>query len=504
MGEAPEVPAEKSEPLRRAIISFRRNVAALRIFAEEIGKLVDRRDKAVLEEFAQSINALVGTEFDEASVEVSDGSPPCTDGPASLTARNSLAASTDSTTDTYFEQKLQATLKDPVKKREFLRSVMSFTQRHPAQGSILRISAVVTLMSHYESLVADLLHAFYELFPGALPAADRTLTLAEILELGSIDEARTFLIEKEVDSVLRESLKQQHAYFSQRPKVGLEALAPFDPVIAEVDQRRNIYVHNRAHVNRRYLKNVDSDLAQSFGAQDGKFLEADEAYLSHAINGVLCAGVALAQLCWRKWQPKAAQKADVLLIDIIYAALKDGHYDVVVALCEFAGKLRLKDDVSHRVVVVDHAIALKRLGRDSDALSLLAREDWSSCQAKFHVANQVLRGNRAQAMTTLRRAVRADEISAEDVREWPLFAELRTDADFIQLFRELFPDEPPLECLPQAPESADATLLATVDAREGELPLPSESGASKERHEDAGGAQLTSLTVPLEEFEADH
>ena len=62
----------------------------------------------------------------------------------------------------------------------------------------------MTLVSYFETLLADLLHAYYLRYPAALPAEDRQLSLNDLRSLGSIEEAENHVIGKEGATALDE------------------------------------------------------------------------------------------------------------------------------------------------------------------------------------------------------------------------------------------------------------------------------------------------------------
>ena len=451
LSEEAEKEAEKN-PLREALGTFSKNLGALRVFVGEIARLADEHDKKVIEDFLNSMGPIFGPDFLEQQQRVLSDSikPAAEETPKEgLPRLDSPSQSEAQSNDSAIVQiKAPNPLDDPKKLRALIRAVDAMQKRHPEQGGILRRGAVVSLMTHFEALVADLIHAFYKTHPAALPADERSLTLAELRALGSLDEAQAYLVSQEVDSVLRETLDRQFDYFIKRPKVDLTLLNPYRAEVLETDQRRNLYVHNRGVVNRRYLERVDKELLKKGGAEEGNVLESYDDYVVPAIDRALLAGVALGQLCWRKWRPDEAGEADSQLIDTIYQELLAKRHELVMELTKFAESVKLADDENRKIVVVNHAIALRDTGRNEEVNTLLAATDWTACSLRFRVALDVLRGKQDDAIKALRKAVAADEIHAHDLRDWPLFQPLREQTSFAGLFAELFPgellQEPPL------------------------------------------------------------
>ena len=109
------------------------------------------------------------------------------------------------------------------------------------------------------TLEADLLNFYYLSYPAALPSDGKLLSLADLREIGSIDEAEKFLIMKEIDAFLHDSTEGQIDYFIKRFKVDLKCVSPYLNWLLEVFLRRNLFVHNNGIVNKIYLKRADKD-----------------------------------------------------------------------------------------------------------------------------------------------------------------------------------------------------------------------------------------------------
>lgn len=118
--------------------------------------------------------------------------------------------------------------------------------------------------------------------------------------------ADSFIISKEVDAVLRESVENQLLYFTKRPKLDLSPLDDIEPALVEVAQRRILIIYNGGRVNKTYLAKVrtDSDVKES------DELAVDDAYLNTAIDLVQAVGAVLVQLCWRKWDQHECEAPD--------------------------------------------------------------------------------------------------------------------------------------------------------------------------------------------------
>lgn len=114
-------------------------------------------------------------------------------------------------------------------------------------------SSVVSLLSQYDSFLGGLLRAFFHLRPELLNASERTLTLKELQTFESIDAARGYIVEKEVEAVIRKSHVEQFEWMEDRFEIQLRKGLNVWPTFVEVTERRNLIVHCGGTVSSHYL-----------------------------------------------------------------------------------------------------------------------------------------------------------------------------------------------------------------------------------------------------------
>lgn len=74
-------------------------------------------------------------------------------------------------------------------------------------------SLFVSLISQYDAFLNRLLRVIYEIKPEILNGSDRNLTFSQLTEMGSIEKARDYIVDKEIDSIMRKS----HAEHCKHP-----------------------------------------------------------------------------------------------------------------------------------------------------------------------------------------------------------------------------------------------------------------------------------------------
>lgn len=418
--ESTDSASKRGLSFARILAEFQSNIQTLRVFLEQFSSLARDHDRHARDSFEQGAGPLLRSSI-------------ATDAQVTVTVQP-----TSVTTDTGGGVDAFELLRDPEVIQQLLRLAGRLRKAAPRQESVLYRSVIVLLISFLEDLIASLVHSYYLRYPAALPDETRPLTLRDLRRFESIQDAESHLVSLEVEALLREGLRSQIEYFAKRPRVDTTPIVPHLARLLEVDQRRNIVVHNAGVVNRIYLERVDPPLVELFQAKLGSSLVSTSEYVAGAMETVAAAGEILAQQCWRKWAASEVDAANNALVETCFQALLDERYELVISLAGYAASINLPSDTIARTMAVNHAIALRDTGRAAEAEEVLAALDWTSASAKFQVAMHGVLGDEEALCAALRRAVSASEISLDNIREWPLFAPFRQSSRFQLEVAELF------------------------------------------------------------------
>lgn len=83
------------------------------------------------------------------------------------------------------------------------------------------ISFLVSLISQYDAFLGRLLRFIFLVKPEVLNTSDKNLSFSDLVSFGSIDNAREYIIEKEVEGVLRKSHTGQFDHLEEKFKIPL-------------------------------------------------------------------------------------------------------------------------------------------------------------------------------------------------------------------------------------------------------------------------------------------
>jgi hypothetical protein len=307
---------------------------------------------------------------------------------------------------------------------------------------ILPRSYLVTLVSQFDAFVGRLMREIFKAQPGILNASERKLTFAELSEFSSMDDARDYVIEKEVEAVLRDSHADHFKWLENKLGIPLRKDLAIWPDYIELTERRNLFVHTDGVVSRQYLDVCrEHGVKLPEGVSVGTQLRMDSAYFNRACDTIFELGVKLTHVVWRKLIPEERGAADEALNGITYNLIEQRDYQLALSILDFAVST-LKTHSTEEVKLyfqLNRAQAYKWLGNDDACRKALAEIDWSAKALHIQLARDVLLDNYDDAAAKMRAlGAKNDKLRSNAYRDWPIFREFRRSSECAEAYKEVF------------------------------------------------------------------
>ncbi len=189
------------------------------------------------------------------------------------------------------------------------------------------------------------------------------------MEIGSVEAARERIIEKEVETVIRDSHVQQIEWLEKKLSMPLRKDLKIWPQFVEICERRNLISHIDGVVSSQYLAVCKEHGVSTNGAAVGSRLEITAEYYRKAVSVILEFGTKLAQVIWRKLVPDQIEQADRELNELSYRLITKRRYREAIVLLRF-GLYEMKKhgtDATKKAMVVNLANAEKLDGNKDEA-----------------------------------------------------------------------------------------------------------------------------------------
>lgn len=299
----------------------------------------------------------------------------------------------------------------------------------------------VSLVSVFDAHIGRLIRHLFRVRPEVLSSSANTLTYSQLVEFGTVENARDYVVEKEVETVLRKSHTEQFDWLEAKFGLPLRKDLPAWPTFIEVTERRNLFVHSNGIVSRQYLevcKRNSCPISQNLCVGGPLSLKGEYFWAAHECLFEI--GVKLSQVLWRKVQPDDIKAADGSLVTVCYELLVEGRYQLARILLDFATEIlpKYSSDEYRLTFVINRAQAYKWLGNEEKARNILSAEDWTAKANKFKLAQMVLLDDFKAAAEFMRRIGSGEHMDTHAYREWPLFKEARKSKEFADAFEEIF------------------------------------------------------------------
>lgn len=304
------------------------------------------------------------------------------------------------------------------------------------------IGLFIQLFSEFDNFVGNLIRGVSELDETLFYNLKREITIGELKSLPTIDALKNDLLEKEIESLRRESYSKQFQSLEKQYEI---TLTKFDewPSFIEASQRRNLFTHAGGIVSDQYISVCTSNgHAQNSLKSKGSSLDLDIDYFFQSCRIVEITGTMLGQTLWRKIFPNASELADAHLNHLVYERLRIEDFIGALRLSNFGLQpsiAKSSSGVNRRIRVINKAIALSNLEKKEETLQLIADEDWTDTLRDFTLARAVLEDNYKEAAKIMKSIGKEGELVNEGAyRVWPLFWKFRKSQEFLNAYQEIF------------------------------------------------------------------
>ena len=332
------------------------------------------------------------------------------------------------------------------------------------------------LVAQWDAFMGSLLRWVYEIKPEVINSSRKTLTFSELKNLGSIEEARSQIIEEEISSVLRESHSAHFDYLEKTLGLKLRENLDIWQTFIELTQRRNLLAHVGGIVSHQYIQVCkENKVLLDPETKLGTKLNVTKEYFSASCECLLELGVKLALVISRKLKPEEIEKFESHFLKTSFDLIVGEQYQPAINLLEFALRPPMKfvETRSRLVATVNLAQAHKWLGSEEKCRALVKLQDWSAASIGFLLAVAVLEDRFDDAKKIMIRIGEKGDVNKAAYDEWPLFKKFRASPQFLSAYQTVFGNETEVKDVPKsAMESTNDTI---------ELSTPKENAPAKRK-----------------------
>lgn len=301
-------------------------------------------------------------------------------------------------------------------------------------------STLMSMVAAFDSAIAELIATLLKSQKEKLISSDKSVPISEILSSGSIDEIVDKFVAQKVYEVLRGSHDDQVGYIESTFDIKIRSEWWGWKDFIELFERRNLIAHGEGNYNGRY-----AEICARHGATDnvrpvGEVIKLDRNYLNHVADLLLEFGILLVFSLWRKSNKAGESQAFEALNEMSFRLICENRLRTADNILNFG--LSLKNtkcsEYTKRMMIVNRANALKKLGKDDAAEKVLSSVEWQASSDKFQICVFAIRADVDAVVKKMEALKLSGEITKDDFRDWPVFDHVRADEKFRDEFERIF------------------------------------------------------------------
>lgn len=332
------------------------------------------------------------------------------------------------------------------KEREY-KKLQEQSRRAERACQLVQQNFLVSLVSVYDSFYAEIVRVIYLLNPNIIKGDETQFLYRTLLDYGSIGAVEKYLVEKKVDSLIRDSHLAQIVWLENT--LNVKTLRDFTEweSFMELTERRNLFVHSNGVVSSQYIKICGKHNALDENIMAGTVLSIDKEYFLKAYKTLykmaLSITAIVANICCKVHYKGYFEDIDRMIISHVYDAITEQEYDLAIDISNFI----LTKSFRHKnqdkcYIILNLAQAYKWKGDDKKCRDILGEEDTSAWKRDLLIPKLALEENYTETYETMRSVGLTGKILNKDLyRQWPIFKKLREQPEFADVFKEIFNEE---------------------------------------------------------------
>ncbi|TXK77742.1 hypothetical protein [Paenibacillus sp. N3.4] len=289
------------------------------------------------------------------------------------------------------------------------------------QINILYKSSIINLVVFFEILISKLITKRISEHPKSININDKSLTFDEIVRLGSLENAQMFLIENEVETIMRKSYSDWLDYLTKNLKCNLSFINDCNDDVFEIFQRRNIIVHNDGIVNNIYLSKVSLKNKDKYKL--GQSIKITNEYIEESIDLLERIGILIALEMWQKMEKKSSDREE-LIMQYAYNYMRANKWALAKDMYTFflAEKSASSDSLLRAQINV--WLCIKSMNNYSLIKEDLEVKDFSDRKDIFRLCLLSLKDD-VDGFFSLLPSLYPKDVTLINLKEWPIFISIR-------------------------------------------------------------------------------
>lgn len=308
------------------------------------------------------------------------------------------------------------------------------------QARLLSETSLITISNTFESLVSNLI-SLLVIKDKTVKIQDKTLTFRQIEELGGLEEAKDYLIEKTVEDIMRGSQIHWLEYIGKNTSNEF-----FNELVGEEEKqfidfflKRNLIIHNNSKINKKYLTACKKEYSEEQKKNlIGRRIVVNEKYLLENLMLIYIMGIKSSYYVMKKNFSKYSENIFEFFQKIGYENLEIEEYKVAYEVYNLLWKDRNNLTASDKMLLcINYMQSLKWTGKTKELEKLLKEEDFTLADSQHRMCIRILEDNFEAAVrefeSALNNHIEGFESEIDMINHfvsWPIFKEFINSPEY--------------------------------------------------------------------------
>lgn len=301
-------------------------------------------------------------------------------------------------------------------------------------------STLMGLVSTFDSLISEIVKILLKSKKDKMNLSEKMISIKDVIAAKDIDEIVDNFITNEVYLLLRGSHSDQVKFIEDNFNIKIRNDWSRWCDFIEIFERRNLIAHGEVSYTRRYIDICNSHGKSSRCGRVGDKIILNRNYMLESVD-ILAEFLILSVFnIWRKNFKETERGAFGALNSVSYNFILEKRFSVADRLLSHALSLKSVDcgEVDRRMMIINRANALKKLGLHAESIGVLDSVDWGASADHFRACVAAVRSDEKEVIVLMDRLKNSDEITIDDFRSWPVFEDLRASRSFQEAFQRIW------------------------------------------------------------------
>jgi hypothetical protein len=298
---------------------------------------------------------------------------------------------------------------------------------------------IIGLVASYDAFLWKLLKLVFNKHEELILNSEKQIKYSVLKELGTLDNARTVLIDREIDTLLRQSHFDQIIWMEKNLKLNFSKDSGRMSSFIEICERRNLLTHTGGVVSQNYIDKLK--LAKVPNKKEiGEHLNVTPKYYNESVSTFYSFGIIIIYTTWVNLHKDSLIIANEKIVDHCVDLITKESYEIAEYILTFMSKTNNKKtrEIDRRTIIINLANTYKLQGKIEEANKLIDKEDWTAVGDSFEICVNAVKDKNDIVIKLMKKIGKNSYPSADDYRSWPIFKSIREVDKFNEAFLEIF------------------------------------------------------------------